>query len=374
MLILIKFYINEDLNIDAKALRANLKLISSSAKVLGYDAKVSGNNVVIEKESYAADELKVISPTILKECKHEKLLPDGIAYKGEKSIFSNFFPAPFTIDEIEFSNVEQYFQYSKAITCIAGYIARKIMLRNDAWRAKAMGRRVEANAKWNHAKMKVLYDAVYAQFDQSSKQALKQDLLNTEGLQLYEATADLYYGVCLDISSANWVQVKEYKGENVAGKIVMKVREEFLCEEMLGQTHNDTINNLESDDLNLSQAQPMEGIQSTNPKDVSTTSDKPVASKKTPNRRVPRHKSQELDEPDWPELPATNKSGYRYKDVVKSPPQTSPVDQYSSTRGRGGGWAQRGRGQRRGQHRKSDNHSRQFSQKTNRLSDATETS
>lgn len=55
-------------------------------------------------------------PTDVKaSLKQEKEIEGGIVYKGEKSVFSNFFPAQFNYNGIDYCHVEQYFQHSKAL-------------------------------------------------------------------------------------------------------------------------------------------------------------------------------------------------------------------------------------------------------------------
>lgn len=93
-----KFYVGEDLTNDARALRSNLKLIATRAKTLGFDTKISGNKLTIGQDTFAPDELETIPSDITRGTKQEKLVKNGIAFRGEKSIYSNFFPALFQVN------------------------------------------------------------------------------------------------------------------------------------------------------------------------------------------------------------------------------------------------------------------------------------
>lgn len=84
----LKYYLNEDLTQDAKDFRANLKVIAEGGKSLGHDTRITGNKIIIDKETYQPDKIKAISPSILHAAKREKVLDDGIAFKGDRSIFS----------------------------------------------------------------------------------------------------------------------------------------------------------------------------------------------------------------------------------------------------------------------------------------------
>lgn len=237
----INFFVSEYLTNDAKTLRAKLKTIAVGAKSLGYETKLSGNKISIGKETYTAEELNSLPSTILDESKQQRIVTDGIAYKGDSSIFSNFFPSTIIVDDVEFVSVEQYFQYTKAISCKAEHLAMKIKSKSSPWYAKAVGKRVDVTDDWNKESMEVLYRGVYAKFDQNS--LLKQKLLQTVGQNLYEATTDPYWGCGIDLISPKW-ESGDWNGNNVGGKIVMKVRDEFLNEEVLGNTNDNTLANL----------------------------------------------------------------------------------------------------------------------------------
>lgn len=238
-----KLFLAEDLIPEAKALRSNLKQIATGAKLLGHDTKITGNKLIIGEEVYAQDELKAISRPITDAAKLEKQVKDGIAFKGDRSIFSNFFPSPLIIDDTEYVTVEQFFQQQKAITCGYDYLARKIMGKPNPWYSKMVGGRATPNEEWKRIRVETLYRGIYAKFDQNIP--LRQALLNTLGLNLYEATTDLFWACGIDLDSDKW-DSGTWPGENATGKLLMKVRDEFLEEESLGQCKNDTITRLEN--------------------------------------------------------------------------------------------------------------------------------
>lgn len=65
-------------------------------------AKASGNKVTINGKSYFLNELCMIPPDVKDGLNQEKEIEGGIIYKGEKSIFSNFFPSPFNYNGIDY--------------------------------------------------------------------------------------------------------------------------------------------------------------------------------------------------------------------------------------------------------------------------------
>lgn len=245
------------------------------------------------------------------------------------------------VDEVEFVSVEQFFQYTKAISCHAEHLARKIKSKSNPWYAKAVGKRVETTEEWHKTSMQMLYRGVYAKFDQNCQ--LKQALLQTAGQNLYEATTDPHWGCGIDITSPKW-ESGDWDGNNVGGKIVMKVREEFLREESLGHsnTNDNTLANLFQLD---SEATGMEWQHNTSSSSSTNISRRTQPPKPLPQRLPSKNaratqgitaSKQEwpLPRPDSQSQPLPNSSpkplSRSYTDVVKSPESTP-----NSQRGRG---------------------------------------
>lgn len=242
----VKYFLNEDLSQITRDFRANLKVIAEGGKNLGHDTKVTGNKIIINSETYQPDEISAICPTILYAANREKLLEDGIAFRGDRSIFSNFFPSPIIIDDVDYANVEQFFQHEKAVQCGADTQARKIMSKSNPWYIKSVGSRVEPKEGWIKNRVPTLYKGIFAKFEQNLP--LRQALQNSRGLNLYEATTDLFFACGIDLDSPKWA-TKDWQGQNVTGKVLMKVRGEFLAEESLSESISDnTLLNLTSTD------------------------------------------------------------------------------------------------------------------------------
>lgn len=63
---------------------------------------------------------------------------------------------------------------------------------------------------------------------------------------MYEATTDLFYACGIDLDSPKWA-TGDWPGQNVTGKVLMKVRRELLEEDTLGNSADDnTLMNLSS--------------------------------------------------------------------------------------------------------------------------------
>lgn len=239
----IKFFISDDLTPDGRALKAQLKRISTVAKSKGMDTKLSGNKVTVNSRSYASNELKLIPGSISEDLKQEKNVKGGIVYRGDMSIYSNFFPSPLNIDGENYVHVEQFYQYTKATHHGDTKTAERILQLANPWRIKVLGDNIPPNEKWNAKRMKTLYEGVSAKFRQNWP--LQDELLKSKDLKLYEATTDPYFGCGIGFDSQRW-NTMDWSGDNVAGLVVMKVREELLHELSNSPTGDNTLTQIAS--------------------------------------------------------------------------------------------------------------------------------
>lgn len=257
----ITYFISDDLTPDGRALKAKLKKISAIAKEKGHETKVSGNRVVLDSRPYASNELSMIPGEITSDLKQEKRVDGGIAYRGDKSIYSNFFYAPFNLGGEDYVHVEQYFQHQKALHHGDDPTAERILMLSDPLKIKVLGDSLESNDTWKARRMKTLYEGVSAKFRQNWP--LQDELLRSKGLKLYEATTDPYFACGVGFDSNKWTTM-DWTGENVSGLIVMKVRDELLLEISGETTGDNTLTQLVLE-RNESQLMDTDGSQNSSP-------------------------------------------------------------------------------------------------------------
>lgn len=241
----IKIFFNDDISADGRALKTQLKRIAQVAKLKGKEAKVSGNKVTIDSKQYHSNELSMIPRDVAESLRHEKSIADGIIFKGEKLIYSNFYPAEFMLEGTEFKHVEQYYQHSKAIHHNEIETAERIMRLSNPRRIKTLGDGIESNPAWMDQRMMTFYRGIKAKFDQNWP--LQDGLISSQGKQLYEATTDTYFGCGISFESKRWTS-RDWPGENVAGLILMKVREELLELQPERAPTNSTLIDIAADD------------------------------------------------------------------------------------------------------------------------------
>ena len=142
--------------------------------------------------------------------------------------FSQWYASPFVVEGIRYETAEQYMAAKKAL--LAGDLEHYVLIMHEKnpEQCKKYGQSVRALdvATWTKCKEEVVYHANHAKFTQNS--SLKDLLLSTGDKVLAEASPyDKIWGIGLDAKHPDSTNPSKWKGENLLGKILMKVREEL---------------------------------------------------------------------------------------------------------------------------------------------------
>lgn len=144
----------------------------------------------------------------------------------ENGYLSNWYPSPFTVENKTFSSVEQFMMHSKAICFGDEAAATNILSTDDAAEIKALGRQVSNYDEhiWNGIRQIVVYEGLLAKFSQHED--LKNKLISTGEATLVEcAVKDLIWGVGLSMKNPDRFDKRKWKGQNLLGYTLMRVRE-----------------------------------------------------------------------------------------------------------------------------------------------------
>lgn len=151
---------------------------------------------------------------------------------------SNWFHCHFVVErdgkKLTFYNSEQYFMYEKALAFDDKEIAMRILFEgNSPKMAKTLGRMVRNydDKVWNKMRYKVMVDANYYKYSQNEE--LKELLLNPElnGKHFCESSPkDQLWGCGLHESDPLIDDEKNWKGQNLLGKVLDEVRNRLLEE------------------------------------------------------------------------------------------------------------------------------------------------
>ena len=144
---------------------------------------------------------------------------NGVYFYG--GAFSNFVGPPITLEGNLYLSVEHWFQSQKAVN---PHEARKIRMQPDTWVAKRLGNRCELRSDWEDVKYEIMLRGLRVKF---SHPQYKEILLGTGDKPIYEdSPVDYVWGIGADGT-----------GQNLLGKALMQIREEFKEETKKPQRH-----------------------------------------------------------------------------------------------------------------------------------------
>ena len=148
--------------------------------------------------------------------------------KNKYGFMSQWYPSKFTVDGNKFTSCEQWMMYQKAVLFKDIDDAKLILKMKDPKEIKKMGRKIKNfNEKlWDKNKFDIIYHGNLEKFTQDNE--LKEQLLATENKILAEASPyDKIYGIGMYPNDPDVQYPKRWKGENLLGQAIMKVREKI---------------------------------------------------------------------------------------------------------------------------------------------------
>lgn len=144
----------------------------------------------------------------------------------ENGYLSNWYSSYFKLDNIQFSSMEQYMMYKKAICFGDDKIAREILATDDVVRVKELGRLVSNynDSIWNGKRQIIVYQGLIAKFAQN--QEMLRELQKTGDDILAEcAVKDTIWGIGLSMNDPKRLKIEQWRGQNLLGYALMMVRE-----------------------------------------------------------------------------------------------------------------------------------------------------
>ena len=152
----------------------------------------------------------------------------------EYGCFSQWFYAPFTVEGIRYSTVEQYMMAKKALLFNDYDIYSQILNEKDPYKCKKMGKLVHnfRGHRWDECKEEIVYRANLAKFSQNYD--IREILLKTGNATLAEASPyDRIWGIGLGADDPKAMHPDHWKGENLLGHALMRVRHELALESQM---------------------------------------------------------------------------------------------------------------------------------------------
>jgi N-glycosidase YbiA len=135
-------------------------------------------------------------------------------FKDDYAWLSNFSYSLMVWEDIAYDTVEHAFQAAKTLDRDERKVIAQLARPGDAKRA---GKKVQLRDNWNGIRIPVMKELLELKFEIPE---LRQKLLDTGNEELVEGNYwnDFFWGVCL----------KQRKGQNRLGKLLMTIRSEIL--------------------------------------------------------------------------------------------------------------------------------------------------
>lgn len=154
-----------------------------------------------------------------------------VFFYGSKDHFSNFYKTNFVVNGITFSCGEQYIMYSKACLFNDNEMAEVILKEHLPSKMKAWGRKVKSydDATWCAQREDITYTGLLEKYKQN--QMLCNLLMETGEREIVEASPrDRIWGIGMGENNVNVEDKTMWKGRNILGSILMRVRNQIKQE------------------------------------------------------------------------------------------------------------------------------------------------
>ena len=157
-------------------------------------------------------------------------------------IFSQFFPCTFTEMGVTYNSAEQYMMAQKALLFDDIKTYDKIMSFSNPYKIKALGRLVKNFNQeiWDKHKEDIVFNGNLLKFSQNKK--LCKQLLATGDKEIVEASpTDTIWGIGLAETDPDIYDKSKWRGTNLLGKAIMKVREVLKDTKLIQANYKETI-------------------------------------------------------------------------------------------------------------------------------------
>jgi ribA/ribD-fused uncharacterized protein len=145
------------------------------------------------------------------------------------SSLSQWWPATFVVDGVEFASAEHYMMWRKAMLFEDAATAAKILGVGHPAQAKKLGRQIRGfdENMWERARFDIVVAGSVAKFGQDD--ALREYLVGTGARVLVEASpVDRIWGIGMAADDPGVPDPMRWKGLNLLGFALMRARDELV--------------------------------------------------------------------------------------------------------------------------------------------------
>ena len=219
-------YLNDDVTIETKRARDDLRSVANMARSAGANVRVHDDGIVLNGTKYRLFETETLPAEFALSKAKTVRSENGIFFHSESSFLSNFYPSTVWADEYAYPTAEHCYQAAKCKMAGDLDLMKRVQTAQSPLEAKKMADTVQDSADWNNKRDTVMREIIDAKFEQSSE--LAKRLIDTGEAKLYEATMNTHFGIGATLHSKE-VRDMSFKGLNKLGELLQAKRDDLLA-------------------------------------------------------------------------------------------------------------------------------------------------
>lgn len=210
-----KVWIQEDLPKPLKNVHRTLYRVLRKARSIDGrfpDAHIKGQNLIIEGKSYSIDNLEGLPDVLRPSTMATPQSESAVVFFGRFSPLSNHHPSPFSLDDHQFSCMEQYLAWRRAsLSEKPNYISKALAPADPIYKGILSDLREDHPKEWDQQLEEVVLAGLRAKFRQNP--SLSQFLCNTYPKKIGEASLSTKWGIGLTLVSPHVLDVNKWSNK-----------------------------------------------------------------------------------------------------------------------------------------------------------------
>lgn len=221
-------WINRDQNDNTRRKYNLIKSCFNLLKENGHPCSLKGSRISLNGKLFDYDMLNLLPTNCRPENVKSKIFDEGksIAFASEHSYCSNFATANVMYKGRYYTSAEHAYQATKAR--MSGYkkLADDIRDIHNPYYVKKLGGGIEKAEEWDSISEGIMEEIMREKFTQNPD--LMERLISSTYSDFYEMTTDRKWGTGIKITGNRPIDPRLFKGDNVTGHILRKLKEEFI--------------------------------------------------------------------------------------------------------------------------------------------------
>lgn len=222
-----QIWISDEVSDGTRRMRKVTRDVATLAKSKGHkNIKIHSDGIVYNNNKIRHTALDLLPADISVFKAKSRCDNEDLFFQSEVSPLSNFHPV-IIIDDDEtiFVNVEQAFQYKRAIYHHKLAEAAKILTTRNPYEIKSIANSLPNSKEWREQQTDVMYALLIKKFNQN--ELPRKFLIDTAGCHLHEASTDKFWAIGVDLSSKS-LTTGDWKGTDKLGQLLEMARAEIV--------------------------------------------------------------------------------------------------------------------------------------------------